>query len=141
MPRIFDNIDQHLLPALEETLKISERADSCVEYFNIRGRRSLNQLLERRGRGKTGRVLPLVGMQVLPQDELRGALSFLGSQTDVDQQGALRLKRRMAEEFREQLTLGAPSNADEAGLRRLSRQLKAKKVVVKLFLRHPLHAK
>ncbi len=32
-------------------------------------------------------------------------------------------------------------NEDEAGLRRLAAQLKAQKVVVKLFLRHPLHAK
>jgi len=35
----------------------------------------------------------------------------------------------------------APTNDDEIGLRRLSTQLKAKKVVVKLFLRQPLHAK
>jgi len=34
-----------------------------------------------------------------------------------------------------------PNNADEAGLRRLAMQLKAKKVSVRLFLRHPLHAK
>ena len=47
----------------------------------------------------------------------------------------------MAEEFREQLTFGAPSNQDEASLRRLSKQLKAGKVVVKLFLAYPLHAK
>jgi len=40
-----------------------------------------------------------------------------------------------------QLTIGAPNNQDESGLRRLSAQLKAGKVVVKLFLRHPLHAK
>jgi hypothetical protein len=53
----------------------------------------------------------------------------------------LRLKKRMAEEFHDQLSFGAPSNADEAGLRRLSRQIKEKKVVVKLFLRHRLHAK
>ena len=53
----------------------------------------------------------------------------------------LRLKNKLAEEFREQLTFGAPSNQDEAGLRRLSKQLKAGKVVVKLFLAYPLHAK
>ena len=37
--------------------------------------------------------------------------------------------------------LGVPTNEDEAGLRRLADQIKAQKVMVKLFLRHPLHAK
>ncbi|MEH1857315.1 MAG: helicase-related protein [Nostoc sp.] len=47
----------------------------------------------------------------------------------------------MAAEFRQQLTIGAPTNQDEAGLRRLSHQLKTQKLIIKLFLRHSLHAK
>jgi phosphatidylserine/phosphatidylglycerophosphate/cardiolipin synthase-like enzyme len=39
------------------------------------------------------------------------------------------------------LTIGVPTNADEAGLHRLARQVKSNKLAVKLFLRHPLHAK
>jgi hypothetical protein len=38
-------------------------------------------------------------------------------------------------------SIGAPSNEDEFGLRRLATQIKAKKVIVKLFLKHPLYAK
>ena len=39
------------------------------------------------------------------------------------------------------MTLGIPNIADEAGLRRLAEQLKSKQVTVRLFLKHPLHAK
>jgi SNF2 family DNA or RNA helicase len=60
---------------------------------------------------------------------------------NLDLQTANRLKRRMAEDFRQQLTFGVPTDADELGLRRLSAQIKAKQVVVKLYLRHTLHAK
>ena len=80
-------------------------------------------------------------MQRLPQDELREALSLAKQQDEIDNQTAVRLKKKLAEEFRDQLAAGAPTNDDEAGLRRLAAQIKAKKVVVKLFLRHTLHAK
>ena len=80
-------------------------------------------------------------MQRLAQDELRIAYSLLPQEDLISQQAVIRLKRRLAEEFRAQLTFGAPTDDDEAGLRRLSAQLKSGKVVVKLFLRHTLHAK
>jgi hypothetical protein len=31
MPRIFDNIETGLLPALQETIEVSDHADFCVE--------------------------------------------------------------------------------------------------------------
>ena len=37
MPRIFDNIDQRLLPALRETLKTVDRADFRVAILNFGG--------------------------------------------------------------------------------------------------------
>jgi len=141
MPRIFDNIDNALLPALEQTLLISERADFCVGYFNLRGWKAIDGLIGQWPGGEGAQCRLLIGMQRLAQDELRLAYSLLPQQDQISQQAVIRLKRRLAEEFRAQLTFGAPTDADEAGLRRLSAQLKAGKVVVKLFLRHTLHAK
>ena len=141
MPRIFDNIEKALLPALRETLSVSERADFCVGYFNLRGWKSIDELIERWEGGTGQQCRLLVGMQRLPQEELREAYSLLPIEEQMSNQAVIRLKRRLAEEFRAQLAIGAPTDADEAGLRRLSAQLKAGKVVVKLHLRHTLHAK
>ncbi len=141
MPRIFDNIEQQLLPALCQTLNVSDHADFCVGYFNLRGWKHLDSYIEKwsGGEGKCCRLL--VGMQRLPQDELRSMLNIIKTDQGIDNQTAILLKKRLAEEFREQLTMGIPTNEDELGLRRLAAQVKAKKVVVKLFLRYPLHAK
>ena len=141
MPRIFDNMVLELLPALRDTLEISQRSDFCVGYFNLRGWKAIDGLIDRWNGGDGAQCRLLVGMQRLAQDELRQAYSLLPQEDLISQQAVIRLKRRLAEEFRAQLTFGAPNDADEAGLRRLSAQLKTGKVVVKLFLRHTLHAK
>src|SRR5437899_1611991 len=123
MPRIFDNIALSLLPALSDTLKISERADFCVGYFNLRGWKQIDPLIDAWSGGEGACCRVIVGMQKLPQDELREALSFTTGPESMDQQTALRLKKRAAQEFRAQLTIGVPNDQDEAGLRRLSAQL------------------
>jgi len=141
MPRIFDNIEKQLLPALQETMQVADRADFCVGYFNLRGWKQLNSLIERWSGGEGHCWRLLVGMQPLAEEELRQALSLVKPTDEIDNQTALRLKKRLAEEFRRQLAFGAPTDDDEAGLRRLATQIRSKKAFVKFFLRHPLHAK
>jgi hypothetical protein len=141
LPRIFDNIEQDLLPAIRQTLTVSERADFCVGYFNLRGWKTLDSCVEQWAGGDGHQCRLLIGMQRPPHELLREALSLSEHEWTLDNPTVLRLKKQMAEEFRRQLAFGAPTNADEEGLRRLSRQIKAKKVVVKLHVRYPLHAK
>jgi superfamily II DNA or RNA helicase len=141
MPRIYDNIEQKLLPALCNALEPATHADFCVGYFNLRGWKQLDSYIERwdGGEGKCCRLL--VGMQKLPQEEQREMYSLIRADSGLDNSTALRLKKKLAEEFRQQLAAGVPTNEDEKGLRRLASQIRAGKVVVKLFLRHSLHAK
>ncbi|MEG4408649.1 helicase-related protein [Microcoleus sp. MON2_D5] len=141
MPRIFDNIELPLLPALRETIKLSYRADFCVGYFNLRGWRRIGDLIEAYMGNQGACCRLLVGMQSLPTDELNASFSLISHHSGIDNNAIIRLKKRMAEEFRQQLTIGAPSDIDEQGLRRLSYQIKTGKVIVKLFLAYPLHAK
>ena len=141
MPRIFDNLapGSSLLTALQETLDLSTRADFCVGYFNLRGWSGLAPYVDNWDADGPCRVL--IGMQRLPHEDLRDALSLIDRPSGMDNQTAHRLRVQLAEQLRQQLTIGAPTNTDERTLRRLAEQLRAKKVIVKLFLRHPLHAK
>ena len=141
MPRIFDNMQTPLLPELRKTLDGATRADFCVGYVNLRGWRAIEDEIEKFAGTEDSQCRLLVGMQTLPREELQAFLSLNSEEKRIDTQEAISRKRRYVEEFRAQLTFGAPNNQDEAALRRLSAQLKAGKVTVKLFLRHTLHAK
>ncbi|MFA7174437.1 MAG: helicase-related protein [Kiritimatiellia bacterium] len=148
MPKIYDNIKNQLSEGLAATLKVSKRGDFCVGYFNLRGWHEIaDRIDELDGMLVTEKYDQfhrycrlLVGMQKLPSEILRD--SFLHDDTYIiDQAEMLKLKKKLAYEFKEQLTIGTPTERDEIYLRKLSRQLKGKKVVVKLYLKHQLHAK
>jgi superfamily II DNA or RNA helicase len=147
MPKIFDNIENLLSSGLNETLEASKRADFCVGYFNLRGWKEIAHKIE----GLEGAMVNeqsqnvhrvcrlLIGMNITPLDILKSSNSL--SEVRMDQSEMVRQKKKLAKEFIEQLTTFPPNNADEKGLRHLLKQLKQKKLAVKLHLRYPLHAK
>jgi superfamily II DNA or RNA helicase len=147
MPNIYDNIEEKLLDALKDTLRVSYRADFCVGYFNLRGWRQLDELMESWQGGADACCRLMIGMHDSSNEELRRLFRMRRKREDDDDEEmmdaatAQLYKRRVAQEFRDQLTVGAPTNADQQGLRRLSEQLRSGRVVVKLYLRQKLHAK
>lgn len=148
MPTIYDNIDKKLIDTLNDRIKESKRVDFCVGYFNLRGWKQISNSIDllvgdtvEENNVKANRACRLlVGMQKLPIDILKESF-FKDEDYIIDQSEVNKLKKRLAQEFREQLTIGTPSEDDEKALRKLSTQLKGKKVNVKLHLSYPLHAK
>lgn len=127
MPRILDNMDLKLISALRENLPHASCMDVSVGYFNLRGWGLLDRLVEElpKGDGDLPRCRLIVGMQRSPQEDLRRALSLVRGGEQMSNREALGLIKRATEEFREQLQLGAPTDADERALRRLSEQLRS----------------
>jgi len=159
MPTIYDNINVPFLAnekgtGLKDALKTSQRGDFCVGYFNLRGWRSIDGIVQTWPQSTQPDTHPpcrlLVGMQRIPSDLIPNLYAPRDDEADetpiaaeerLDNKRVIKLKRKAATEFRNQLTLGVPTQADEAGLRRLSKQLKEGRLQVKLHLKFPLHAK
>ena len=149
MPRIYDNIENKLKQGLNKTLENAQRADFCIGYFNLRGWRLLYQQVD----NLSGDYLPeeyeddvkyhcrvLIGMQRQPVQILEDNFST-DERSVLDNAKAIEFKKKLAKELKEQLIIGTPNNEDEKALRKLSRQIKTGKVIVKLHLAHPLHTK
>ena len=149
MPKIIDNIHINLSNELQETLKTAIRADFCVGYFNLRGWGEVAdmiddlkgaQIIEREDETYHRYCRLLVGMHKTPDDMIRDFYrnpeAFQLTNTKANN-----LKKRLADEFRRQLTVGYPTAKDKAYLIKLSQQIKDNKLVVRLFLEHTLHAK
>lgn len=139
MPKIYDNIENKLKNGLLDTLESSYRSDFCVGYFNLRGWKIVQEQINHFDGGSDCCRL-LVGMQRPDEDSLRMALAHIEKGL-MDNPTALALKKEIAKSFRRQLTFGIPTSEDESCLQKLKHQLEDGKIVVKLFLKHPLHAK
>jgi hypothetical protein len=141
MPRIFDNIESDLLTALRETLQVSKRADFCVGYFNLRGWSSLADLVEPYPGSDEGCCRVLIGMHRAPEEVMRETQKAMRQEQEMAKGDLKRLRRRIVQSFKEQIEFGLPTTAAEKTLRELAKQLRARKARIKLFLKHPLHAK
>jgi hypothetical protein len=146
MPTIFDNIETEFLEnaaqnGLRDALKVARRGDFCVGYFNLRGWKHIDDVVETWQDDGAPPCRLLVGMQRLPQEDLPKLFADRAGEERIDNKTVARLKRQAAMEFRRQLTIGIPTARDEAGLRKLAQQLRDGKLTVKLYLRHTLHAK
>lgn len=151
MARIFDNIELKFTQGLQDIITNTgvKRVDFCVGYFNLRGWDliidQIDQLPgdyvdEESSRMPQLRVCRLlVGMHQPPEELTRGLYNREEYLPDAEFVRSQKVK--IVRDFRRQLQLGLPTKKDELTLRRLSRQLKDGKVCVKLYLRHPLHAK
>ncbi len=106
MPQIFDNIEKHLLPTLSEAMGVSERGDFCVGYFNLRGWRQIDAQVEKWAGGEGNCCRLLVGMQRLPEEQLRAAVSVSGTNEEIDNATAIKRKKQLAQSFKDQLTYG-----------------------------------
>ncbi len=140
MPKIYDNIENFLVQGLKDTLDVSYRSDFCVGYFNLRGWKEVAAKIDLWEGGENNACRLLVGMQKAPTDLVREYFTHAEEQV-VDNAYALKIRKELAREFKDQLTIGTPTENDENALRKLSKQIKQKKVIVKLFLKHNLHAK
>ncbi|HRU25200.1 MAG TPA: NgoFVII family restriction endonuclease, partial [Candidatus Latescibacteria bacterium] len=121
MPRIFDNIENDLLPALQDTMRVAQRGDFCVGYFNLRGWKHLAGYVEQWQGGDGACCRLLLGMQPRPSEVL---FRVFREQT-IDNKTAVRLKTEVATELRQQLARGIPNDEEETALRRMVRQIRA----------------
>lgn len=150
MAQIYDNISTQFTEGLKSIISNTQvkRVDFCVGYFNLRGwGLIINEIDALDGDfiyendDNVHRICRLlIGMQ-RPGIEI--IKRYINSQTNQipDSDEVKLCKRQIADDFRKQLIIGKQTNFDEVNLRRLSAQLKAKRVCIKLYLKEPLHAK
>lgn len=149
MARIYDNIEQKFEAGLNKIITNSnvKRVDFCVGYFNLRGWQLIVDQINRlqgdyveEEHGREFRICRLmIGMHRPNEDYIR---QLYGKNNQLpDAEMVQRARIQIALDFKRQLLIGLPTKQDEWTLRRLSAQMKAKKICVKLYLREPLHAK
>jgi len=116
MPTIYDNMRTKLEDGLNETLKVCHKSDFCVGYFNLRGWRKIASNIDKWSGEENNQCRLMIGMQKSGRDIIREYFNIDRVQ-DIDRRKAKQIEKQLAREFREQLTIGFPTNEDEIGLR------------------------
>jgi hypothetical protein len=119
MPKIYDNIENHLNKGLTETLEHAQRTDFCVGYFYLSWKEvadkieSLAGATVTEGNEDVHRICRLlVGMHKMPMELIRDHYSKKPDELDMQQGDIPLLKKKLAQQFKEQLTMGTPTDAD-----------------------------
>lgn len=146
MTRIFDNIDADLGPHLIESFKKSDRMDTAVGYFNLRGWSLFGNAVDEKPLNGIPVMRVLVGMTLADPEEqvlqsLQHALEGTDPTDDVDREVARARRQSAVMKFRKQLMRGVPNSDDFKSLRLLRKHLADGHVKIKLFTRRPLHGK
>ena len=154
MAVIYDNINQKFVEGLRATISNQgvNRVDFCVGYFNLRGWKCIYDLVENlpgdyvyetKGDDEEEQFRYcrlLIGMQKADEELFQDFYSPYGM-PKMSSERVQMSKRELVEDFKNQITYGVPTKEDEKALQMLLEQLKAGKVVVKLYLKNQLHAK
>ena len=90
MPKIYDNIENFLTTGLKDTLDVSQRADFCVGYFNLRGWKEVADKVDKFSGDDDNKCRLLVGMQRHPEEILRDFFANY-DENSIDNQEALKL--------------------------------------------------
>lgn len=140
MPTIYDNITKNLVEGLKTSLSVSKRGDFCVGYFNLRGWKTISSTIDSISaeEGEPSCRL-IVGMGA---DNSKTVSNYYkGTEKVATQKIVVERRKYFAESLVRQLTYGIPTSEDEAGLRKLAKQLSKGVLQVKFFGSYPLHAK
>ena len=141
MPKIYDNKQTSFLSGLSSALDRSYKSDICTAYLNLRGWKKIAKFIDSYKGGEENQCRLLLGMSHIDRQLKQELLQEETAFNNADNKKAKKWRAETLKKFRNQLMIGCPSNEDESALRKLAQQLKAKKVILKCWTRHPLHAK
>ncbi|MBT2556076.1 restriction endonuclease PLD domain-containing protein [Arthrobacter sp. ISL-5] len=124
-----------------------ERLDVAVGYFDLRGWRTFQEIVDAKSEQHTKPVTRiLVGMVLAGADRqlldaLQADMAPAAVNTEVNNSKAKARRDEVIRSLREQLVRGIPKATDRETLQALKRQLDSGAVEIKVHTRRPLHGK